>query len=278
MEQIERQIGTLEVGASAVSSQEIVVREVNKIYATDGKPVTALQDINFTVQHGSFISLLGPSGCGKTTLLRILGGLLRPTSGDIVIGNRPLYNQAGANKELIRSIGFAFQDPNLLPWRNIVDNIALPLQMQGVGKETRRQKAHAMLNLVGLDVNVFAKMYPRQLSGGMRQRVAIARSLVYDPLILLMDEPFGALDAMTRENMNLELQRIWQQSGKTVVLVTHSLPEAVFLSDKVVVLSARPGRIKEIVPIDLPRPRTKEMLEETRFNQLVGLLRRTMEE
>lgn len=275
MEQAQRTVATRK---AASDTPEIVVSGVNKIYQGENSPVTALQDINFTAASGSFISLLGPSGCGKTTLLRILGGLLRPSTGTVLVRGQALYDERGANKEIIREIGFAFQDPNLLPWRNVLHNVSLPLELQGVPKEERDQKARAMLQLVGLDVGTFAKAYPRQLSGGMRQRVAIARSLVYDPLLLLMDEPFGALDAMTRENMNLELQRIWQESGKTVVLVTHSLPEAVFLSDQVVVLSARPGRIKDIVTIDLPRPRTKETLEDTHFNHLVGLLRRTMED
>jgi NitT/TauT family transport system ATP-binding protein len=277
MEYPQRNTSTLEERAVA-KSQEIVVSGVNKIYQTDSGNVTALQDINLTAQHGSFISLLGPSGCGKTTLLRILGGLLRPTTGEVLVGGQPLYHKNGVNKNIIRSIGFAFQDPNLLPWRRVLQNITLPLELQGVSKKVREEKGKAMLQLVGLDFNTFAKTYPRQLSGGMRQRVAIARALVFDPLILLMDEPFGALDAMTRESMNLELQRIWQESGKTIVLVTHSLPEAVFLSDKVVVLSPRPGRIKQIVEINLPRPRTKELLEDGRFNQIVGDLRRIMEE
>ncbi len=272
MEQLQK------TGSTTSQTQEIVVSGVNKIYQGESGAVTALEDINFQAGHGSFISLLGPSGCGKTTLLRILGGLLRPTSGTVEVGGRALYSDKGANKEIIRCIGFAFQDPNLLPWRTVLGNITLPLQLQGVPKAEREARGRRMLELVGLEASTFAKSYPRQLSGGMRMRVAIARSLVYDPLILLLDEPFGALDAMTRENMNLELQSIWQKSGKTVVLVTHSLPEAVFLSDRVVVLSPRPGRIKEIVPIDLPRPRTKEMLEDTKFNQLVGLLRRKMED
>jgi NitT/TauT family transport system ATP-binding protein len=277
MEYPQRNASTLEERALA-KTQEIVISGVNKIYQTDSGNVTALQDINLTAQHGSFISLLGPSGCGKTTLLRILGGLLRPTTGEIMVGGQTLYHKNGVNKNIIRSIGFAFQDPNLLPWRRVLQNITLPLELQGAPKKERAEKAKKMLQMVGLDVNTFAKAYPRQLSGGMRQRVAIARALVFDPLILLMDEPFGALDAMTRENMNLELQRIWQESGKTIVLVTHSLPEAVFLSDKVVVLSPRPGRIKQVVDINLPRPRTKEMLEDVTFNHIVGDLRRIMEE
>ncbi len=258
--------------------QEIIVTQIGKRYTTESGQVVALQDISFTAEHGSFISLLGPSGCGKTTLLRIMGGLLRPTSGEVLVGGRPLYKNGGTDKEIIHSIGFVFQDPNLLPWRSILRNVTLPLELQKVDKQLRTERAHAMLKLVGIDTALFARAYPRQLSGGMRQRVAIARSLVYDPLILLMDEPFGALDAMTRESMNLELQRIWQQSGKSVVLVTHSLQEAVFLSDRVVVLSSRPGRIREIVPIDLPRPRTRAMLEDPYFNRLVGLLRQKLEE
>jgi len=262
------------------SDQDIIVSGIGKTYLTESGQVIALDDINFTVEHGSFISLLGPSGCGKTTLLRIMGGLLRPSQGEILVGGRPLYpgNQRGPDKGIINSIGFVFQDPNLLPWRSIIRNVTLPLELQKASKSERTRRAQAMLELVGLDTKLFAQAYPRQLSGGMRQRVAIARSLVYDPLILLMDEPFGALDAMTRETMNLELQRIWQESGKTVILVTHSLQEAVFLSDKVIMLSSRPGRISDTVTIDLPRPRTRAMLEEGYFNRLVGTLRQKLEE
>jgi NitT/TauT family transport system ATP-binding protein len=258
--------------------QDIVVSEISKRYTTENGQVLALDNINFTVEHGSFVSLLGPSGCGKTTLLRILGGLLRPSQGQIMIGSSSLYNSSGPDKQIMKDIGFVFQDPNLLPWRSIERNVLLPLELQKGDKNGRKERAHKMLEMVGLDTKLFAKAYPRQLSGGMRQRVAIARALVFDPLILLMDEPFGALDAMTRETMNLELQRIWQESGKTVILVTHSLQEAVFLSDTVVVLSSRPGRIRDIVKIDLPRPRTPQMLEDIKFSQLVGLLRQKLEE
>ncbi len=258
--------------------QDIVVSGINKIYTTDQGRVTALEDINLTAEHGSFISLLGPSGCGKTTLLRIMGGLLHPTTGEIMVGGRPLYGPNGPSKEIIREVGFVFQDPNLLPWRNIQRNIALPLELQKVDKTERIGRVREMLRLVGLDATTFERLYPRQLSGGMRQRVAIARALVFNPLMLLMDEPFGALDAMTRENMNLELQNIWQKSGKTIVLVTHSLQEAVFLSDRVAVLSSRPGRLKEIVDIDLPRPRTRAMLEDPKLTEYVGYLRHKLEE
>lgn len=264
--------------ADKSNRQDIVVNGISKRYATDSGQVVALDNINFTVARGSFISLLGPSGCGKTTLLRIMGGLLRPSNGEILVGGRPLYKENGPDKKIINNIGFVFQDPNLLPWRSIERNVTLPLELQKASKTERHQRAQQMLNLVGIDTRLFAKAYPRQLSGGMRQRVAIARALVFDPLILLMDEPFGALDAMTRESMNLELQNIWQASGKTVVLVTHSLQEAVFLSDLVIVLSSRPGRIRDIVPIDLPRPRTREMLEDSYFNRLVGTLRQKLEE
>jgi NitT/TauT family transport system ATP-binding protein len=208
--------------------------------------VAVLDDFNLQVREGEFLSILGPSGCGKSTFLNILAGLTRKTGGQLDIDGQPLQ---GIN----RSQGVVFQGYALLPWRNVLDNIAVGLEIRGVGKRERLERAREYLSLVGLDG--FAARYPHELSGGMRQRVAIARSLAYQPDVLLMDEPFAALDAQTRENLQDELLRIWELHKKTIVFITHSLDEAIFLSDRVAVMTQRPGRIKEIFDIDLPRPR-----------------------
>lgn len=254
----------------------ILARGVNKTYASSSGDVRALVDMNITVEEGDFVSLIGPSGCGKTTFLRILGGLLKPTSGEILIRGNALYDNKGADKAIIRTVGFVFQDANLLPWRTIAQNVTLPLEIQGVPKAAAREAAQRMIELVGL--TGFEQHHPRELSGGMRQRASIARSLAFDPVTLLMDEPFGALDAMTRDQMNIELQRIWSESGKTVLLVTHSIAEAVFLSSRILILSARPGRLKEIVEVDLPRPRDRHVYSNPRFGELVAYLRDRLEE
>jgi NitT/TauT family transport system ATP-binding protein len=224
--------------------------------------VNALRDIHFSIHEGEFVVLLGPSGCGKTTLLRIMGGLEPATEGGIAF-------PGGSGG--VGDIGFVFQDATLMPWRSAQRNVEVPLEIAGVDRATRRERAAALLDLVGL--HGFERKLPTQLSGGMRQRVSIARALAHDPPVLLMDEPFGALDAQTRESMNVELQRIWMESAKTVVFVTHSVEEAVFMADRIVLLDTHPGRIHSITPVDFPRPRRPALIRSAEFQELVAEIR-----
>ncbi|MBB5114690.1 ABC transporter ATP-binding protein [Micromonospora echinospora] len=228
-------------------------------------PTLALSDINLTVRRGEFISVVGPSGCGKTTLLKILAGLSPKTGGAVRIAGRDVTKP-------LPEVGMVFQAPTLLPWRTIFDNVMVPAEIQRLDPRRHRERAQQLLEMVGL--NGFEQKYPHELSGGMQQRAGICRALVHDPAVLLMDEPFGALDAMTREYMNVELLRIWQESNQTIVLVTHSIPEAVFLSDRVVVLSPRPGRIAEVLDIDLERPRDLGIMSSDRAGVYVERIRR----
>lgn len=237
----------------------VTLAGVDKVFpARKGSSTVALKGIDLEVEAGAFVSLLGPSGCGKSTLLRIVGDLLGPTSGTVTVNGK---TPAAARQD--RDYGMVFQQATLLEWRRVLRNVALPLEITGVNDVEREKRARAMLELV--ELTEFADHYPWQLSGGMQQRVAIARSLTLEPALLLMDEPFGALDEMTRERMQMELMRIWQQTANTVIFVTHSIPEAVFLSTRVVVMSARPGRIAGIVEIDLPQPRVFETREDPRY-------------
>ncbi|GGO72265.1 ABC transporter ATP-binding protein [Nonomuraea cavernae] len=255
-------------GGAAIS-----IKGVGKEYTTDAGRVRALLPTDLEIKPREFVVLLGPSGCGKTTLLRMLGGLITPTEGSITIGDKTLFAEGDANpsQEALGSLGFVFQQATLMPWRKIWKNIALPLEVKRVKKKERRERAEALAESVGL--SDFLEHYPRALSGGMQQRVAIARALIHRPSILLMDEPFGALDAMTRDQMNAMLQQLWMDTGKTVVLVTHSISEAVFLADRVVLLSQRPGRIQDIVDIDFERPRGLDISKDPRFGQIVQRLR-----
>jgi NitT/TauT family transport system ATP-binding protein len=244
----------------------IALQGVNKIYASGAGPVTALSNVDLTIAPGEFITLLGPSGCGKSTLMRLIGDLIQPTNGTISIkGKTP--EQARQD----RDYGIVFQAPVLYEWRTVQQNVELPLEVMGIASRERATRAHELLALVGL--GDFAKAYPWQLSGGMQQRVSIARALVFQPTILLMDEPFGALDEITRERMQQELLQIWARTNATVIFVTHSIPEAVFLADRVVVMSPRPGRIEAIVPIDLPRPRDVATREAAHFFELATEVR-----
>jgi NitT/TauT family transport system ATP-binding protein len=228
--------------------------------------VTALQDIDLELAPREFVSLIGPSGCGKSTLLRVIGDLIEPTAGSVGVNGKSA-RQARRDGDY----GIVFQDAVLFDWRTVSKNIALPLEMLGWSRQRRRERVAEMLDLV--ELTGFADHHPWQLSGGMQQRVAIARALSFEPALLLMDEPFGALDEMTRERLNLELLSIWEQTGNTVVFVTHSISEAVFLSNRVVVMSPRPGRIAGTVDIDLPYPRTVETREAPRFFELVTEVR-----
>ncbi|HTZ35225.1 MAG TPA: ABC transporter ATP-binding protein [Stellaceae bacterium] len=254
---------------SAAAAAMIAIAGVGKTYRTvTGESVVALGDISFSVAPGEFVSLVGPSGCGKTTLLRILAGLIPQYEGEVRIRGERLRGPT-------RSIGVAFQDANLLPWRNVLDNVLLPAQVLRLDMAASRRRARELLALVGLDG--FERKLPHELSGGMRQRVSIARALIHDPEILLLDEPFGALDALTRDNMNLELARIWRASGKTIFLITHSIPEAVFLSRRVFVMSSRPGRIVAEQRIELPEPRTLDLMAELQFGTYVVALRHRLD-
>jgi len=238
---------------------------VQKVFRSkDGSDTIALRDVKFDVRQGEFVTVVGPSGCGKSTLLRILAGLARATDGQVALGGKPVTGPS-------RDIGVVFQSPVLLPWRTVLQNVLVPAQIQGRDLKVAAQRAMHYLELVGLDK--FATKYPSELSGGMQQRVGIARAFVNDPMLLLMDEPFGALDAMTRETMNLELLKLKERTGATIMLVTHSIPEAVFLGDRVVVMSPRPGRVTQIVPVDLPKPRTLEMINTDRFGTYVSGIR-----
>jgi len=248
-----------------MSAETVVsIRNLSKTFGRAG--VTALQDIELEIARGDFVSLIGPSGCGKSTLLRIVGDIIEPTSGDITVNGKP-----ARRARLDRDYGIVFQAPVLYDWRTVAKNIGLPLEMLGWDRTRRQERVREMLHLVELES--FADHHPWQLSGGMQQRVSIARALSFDPALLLMDEPFGALDEMTRERLNLELLRIWSETGSTVIFVTHSITEAVFLSTRVAVMSARPGRITGIVDVDLPQPRTALTREESRFFELVTEVR-----
>jgi NitT/TauT family transport system ATP-binding protein len=242
---------------------------VSKTFGRGTGAVTALEGIDLTIGAGEFVSLIGPSGCGKSTLLRLIGDLTAPTAGAVFVNGKP-----ARRGRLDRDYGMVFQAPVLMDWRTIQANIELPLEIMGYSKEDRSRRSTALLRLVELEG--FGDRHPWQLSGGMQQRVAIARALAFDPKLLLMDEPFGALDEMTRERMNIELMGIWTRTKTTVVFVTHSIPEAVFLSTRVVVMSARPGRISKVIDIDLPQPRTADTRETERYFELVTEVREAL--
>jgi NitT/TauT family transport system ATP-binding protein len=241
------------------STPLLIVRNLSVTFPDGSGGLEALDSASFTVTPREFVCVLGPSGSGKSTLLRILAGLLEPSSGSYAFsGGKP-------------KIGMVFQQSNLMPWRTTIENITLPLELQGITENERRSRAQELIDLVGLQG--FESAWPRDLSGGMAQRVAIARALVHDPDILLLDEPFGSLDALTRERMWTELARIWQMHRKTVLMVTHSIGEALFMADRVLVLTQRPGRIKLDMKVDLPRPRLDEMRYTVHFGKLAERLK-----
>ncbi|MBU9712016.1 ABC transporter ATP-binding protein [Bacillus tamaricis] len=239
-------------------------------FQTDKTEVVALENVSVDIQKGEFVSLLGPSGCGKTTLLRIMADLIQPTSGEIKVAGK-----SAKEARLAQKYGIVFQSPVLYDWRKVKENISLPLEMTGVKKGERESRVDELLQLVGL--TNFQDKYPWQLSGGMQQRVAIARALAMEPEILLMDEPFSALDEFSRERLNEELLSIWSKVKNTVVFVTHSIPEAIFLSDRVFVLSPHPGRLAAVVDIPIPRPRKQEIRQSKEFYQLISGIRNIFE-
>ncbi len=242
----------------------LIVKDLSAVFPNGNGGLQALEHVSFFVRPQEFLCVLGPSGSGKTTLLRILAGLLRPTSGEVIFEGRPLDGPRPG-------VGFVFQKANLMPWRSVLQNIILPLELGGVQHAQALAKAQELVELVGL--TGFEEVLPRDLSGGMAQRVAIARALAVDPDMLLLDEPFGSLDALTRERMGDELLRIWSARRKTVVMVTHSISEALYLADRVLVLSPRPGCVRLDLPVDLPRPRQDDILYTPVFGKLAGRLR-----
>jgi NitT/TauT family transport system ATP-binding protein len=244
---------------TAAKSLVIETRTLTKTYSANGAPITALEDISFAIEDGSFVSLVGPSGCGKSTLLQILAGLLSSSRGEVVVDGVPVRSPMPGK------IAVVFQEATLLPWKTVMQNVEFPLEIQKVPQAERRERASAMLALVGL--TDFGDRHPFELSGGMRQRVSIARGLAQNPRIILMDEPFGALDEQTRLKMGHELLDIWSKTRKTIFMITHSLTEALFLSDTVLVMSQRPGRIVDVISTGLPRPRTYDMIGSAVFGE-----------
>ena len=250
-------------------SPSLRAEHISVSFSTPEGTVAALQDVSFDIMPGEFVSLVGSSGCGKSTLLRTLAGLLIPDQGSVWLDGKRVTAPR-------RQVGIVFQQANLMPWRTVMDNVLLPLELSDMPKAQAHWRAKIMIELVGLAE--FANAYPSELSGGMAQRVAIARALVHDPQVLLLDEPFGSLDALTRERMGQELLRIWRSQRKTVLMVTHSVSEAVFLSDRVLVLSPRPGTVASRVTIDLPRPRELVLMESKAFGTLTGQVRAAIQE
>jgi NitT/TauT family transport system ATP-binding protein len=242
---------------TVVSRKLIELNDVTKIYTTNDGPVESLKPLTFHINEGEFVSVVGPSGCGKSTLLKLVAGLLPITTGELTLSGSRIEGPQ-------KNVGIVFQSAVLLAWRNVLDNILIQAEMRHMPMAAARERALDLIKMAGL--TGFEKKFPWQLSGGMQQRVSICRALLHDPKVLLMDEPFGALDAMTREKMNLELQRIWLTSKKTVLLITHSIPEAIFLSDRVIVMSERPGTIAAIYDINLSRPRNLDVMGEPEFS------------
>lgn len=251
-------------------TKSVELKGVSKVYPAQSRkdlPIYALEDVTIDIYQGEFVAFVGPSGCGKTTILRLISGLLPKTSGTVIINGSLVDNT-------IPEVGIVFQTPVLLQWRKVLGNIMLPAEILGLDKERCRRKAYELLDLVGL--KGFENKYPFQLSGGMQQRVSICRALIHDPPALIMDEPFSALDEITRDNMNVELLRIWTEKKKTIIYITHSISEAVFLSDRVAVMAPRPSKVVAVVDIDLPRPRDLRMRTWPHFAEMVELIREKM--
>jgi NitT/TauT family transport system ATP-binding protein len=260
------------VKSVAISERATLIEldAISKSFNTrDGSLTLAVDDVDLAIGASEFVSLLGPSGCGKSTLLSIIAGLIQPTRGEARIAGKPILAP-------YTNIGVVFQNDLLLDWRTVLGNVLIQFEMRGIKTEPHRERARALISSVGL--SDFVGKYPWELSGGMRQRVAICRALIHDPPLLLMDEPFGALDALTRAQLQIDLQNIWQSSRKTVVFVTHSIDEAVFLSDRVIVMTPRPGRVREVIAIDLPRPRGLDTREHPAFAEAIHHVNRLFEE
>ena len=263
--------GMMKMADMQNSNVEIMLKDIGMVYKTnDGRDVTALTGVSLDIQKGEFISLLGPSGCGKTTLLRIIADLLQPTSGEISIAG-----ESPRDARLSKKYGIVFQSPVLYDWRTVKKNIMLPLEIMHIPKAEREDRAMKMLDIVGL--TEFANHYPNQLSGGMQQRVGIARALAIQPQILLMDEPFSALDEFTKEKLHEDLLRIWAKTNKTIIFVSHNIQEAVFLSSRICVLSPHPGRLSAVIDVDLPRPRTMDIKDTPEFTAYVAKVRNSFE-
>jgi NitT/TauT family transport system ATP-binding protein len=250
--------------ATTDAGTSITYHGVTKTYSSRERPVTAVRDVDAEVAAGEFVSLVGPSGCGKTTLLMMTAGLIGMTQGEILLGDRPVRGPQ-------TDCGVVFQDPTLLPWRSVLNNVMLQIEIRHLEKHPYRERAMDLLASTGLAG--FEHSYPYELSGGMRQRVSLVRALIHEPQLLLMDEPFGALDAITRDQMNIDIQKLWLERRQTVLFVTHSVSEAIFLSDRVLVISTRPARIEKEIVVDLPRPRTLADRESPRFGELSRQIR-----
>lgn len=247
-----------------MNAHHLVIENLGVTYRTSRGSTTAVENLTIEVGEGEFVAVLGPSGCGKSTLLQIVAGLLKPSSGEVSLGGRAVTGPRN-------DVGVVFQAPTLLPWRTVLDNVLVPIEALRLRREDYLHRARELLDLVGL--SAFAQHYPRELSGGMQQRVGIARGLVHNPSVILMDEPFAALDAMTREQMSLDLQALWISARKSILFITHSVPEAVFLADRVIVLTARPGTVQEIIEVPFPRPRPMEIMGDPRFGEIANHLR-----
>src|SRR4051795_848270 len=257
-------MSAVQARSAGPSVPAIEIAAATKTYRTRDGDVPSLRPINCSVHEGEFVVVVGPSGCGKSTLLKLLAGLLAPTSGEVRVSGKRVTKPH-------RDVGIVFQHALLLPWRNVLDNVMMPVEVKKLPRQQYSQRAKGLLKMAGLEA--FEKKFPWELSGGMQQRVSICRALVHDPTIILMDEPFGALDALTRERMNVELARIQQETHKTVLMITHSIPEAVFLADRVIVMSERPGSIAAIYDNPLPRPRALQVMADPRFTELVAQIR-----
>jgi len=251
-----------------MSEPYIQLKNVDKIYITKNDAITACQDVTFDIKESEFIAIVGPSGCGKTTILKMIAGLVPYTHGTITVGGQTV-------SEPITDLGIIFQDSVLLDWRDVISNVLIQCDIRGMDRSKYQSVAMKLLNDVGLEG--FENIKPYELSGGMKQRVSICRSLVHDPPVLLMDEPFGALDALTREQISMDIQHLWMEQRKTALLITHSIPEAVLLADRVIVMTPRPGQIAEIIDVDLERPRRLDKLPE-RYNELTGHIRNIFKE
>ena len=255
--------------AAAGGQAVVVAQDLSLVFQTADTPVTALSEVNLSIARGEFVSFIGPSGCGKTTLMRVIADLEKPTSGRMMVNG-----MSAEAARLARAYGYVFQAAALYPWRNVLKNVMLPLEIIGVPAAERRERAMKQLALVGLEG--FERKYPWQLSGGMQQRVSIARALALEPALLLMDEPFGALDEITRDHLNEQLLRLWERTGKTVVFVTHSISEAVFLANRIVVMSPRPGRIIEIIDNPIPGPRKLDVRDTPEFAAVAHRVREAL--